>query len=197
MSFIPSDFEAYFGGQWVAEHGQNGKSPSNSGVDSLISNLRAEVSRLGRDGRWQPQTGQGNPLVCSSIQALARGHHNTNKEQQHVAKAAKPWTHSDILAAVEHIDAALKTAKGMLALLLHRDVTILCLLWETHCRGANAGSFRRANLRDQAGNPPGCKAKSGHAQVHMQHTAHPQPRDQEAQYSANERNVFRDNYPVF
>jgi hypothetical protein len=35
-TFIPGDFEAYFGGQWVHQHCRDGKLPSNSSVDSLI-----------------------------------------------------------------------------------------------------------------------------------------------------------------
>lgn len=39
----------------------------------------------------------------------------------------------------------------MQALLLIRDATILCLLWETHSRGDNAGKWRVANLLTAAG----------------------------------------------
>jgi hypothetical protein len=58
-TFIPGDFESYFGGQWVHQHCQAGKLPSNSSVDSLISNLGIEVSLLGREGRWSQLNGQG------------------------------------------------------------------------------------------------------------------------------------------
>jgi hypothetical protein len=50
---IPGDFEAYFAGTWIHVHGKAGQLPSNSSVDTLISNLRLEIKLLSREGAWR------------------------------------------------------------------------------------------------------------------------------------------------
>ena len=51
LDFRPADFEAYLAG-WLQSHGRGGKPPSGTTVRRLISNVRGEVSMLGREGPW-------------------------------------------------------------------------------------------------------------------------------------------------
>jgi hypothetical protein len=93
----------------------------------------------------------GNPMYSSGITQMKRGHHKANQQQHNTPLAAKPWTRGDVGAAVNQLEEALKGSAGMQALTIYRDAVILCLLWETHSRGDNAGKWRMANLRDAAG----------------------------------------------
>lgn len=63
LTCIPADFEAYFAGPWSDAHGKTGKLPSNSSVDTLVSNISIEISLLGREGRWHQQTRQGKRQI--------------------------------------------------------------------------------------------------------------------------------------
>jgi len=60
---IPGDFEAYFAGTWMRAHGKAGQLPSNSSVDTLISNLRLEMKLLGRESAWREVENTGEELL--------------------------------------------------------------------------------------------------------------------------------------
>lgn len=86
-----------------------------------------------------------------AIIQLQRGHHRANRVQHVRPQSAVPWTEIDVVAVVRSMSDRLATADGAYKLALYRDITIVCLLWETQSRGSNAGSWRTANLRDSTG----------------------------------------------
>ena len=63
FDFRPADFEAYLAG-WLQAHGPRRKPPSSPTVKRLISNVRGEVSMLGREGPWAA-TGTGEQFAPS------------------------------------------------------------------------------------------------------------------------------------
>ena len=83
FDFRPVDFEAYLAG-WLQTRCQGRKPPSGNTVKRLISNVRGEVSMLGREGPWAASgTGEWSfPHECkvATWGARWRGFHSKRRE---------------------------------------------------------------------------------------------------------------------
>jgi len=69
-------------------------------------------------------------------------------------KSALPWSLGTVEALVAYLKQAIKEPSGLPLLLLHRDLLIVTLLWNTSSRGANAGSWRLENIKLPTGRVP-------------------------------------------
>jgi hypothetical protein len=64
------------------------------------------------------------------------------------------WNLNKVLGLVLHLQKAILEADSMTLLLLHRDLLIVTLLWNTCSRGPNAGSWRLENIKFPSGKLP-------------------------------------------
>ena len=91
--------------------------------------------------------GSGNPMRSVEVSNLKRGHAKDCRNRGYRQRSARPWAEDDLLAVMAHQGARIAAASGMQQLLLYRDALLLSILWPTRACGANAGSFRLANVR--------------------------------------------------
>jgi hypothetical protein len=100
----------------------------------------------------------GNPFKSEQVTSLKSGHHSLSRAAGYQQLSAVPWTLADFHAVVDHLEFTASSLLGggqeaIPLLLIRRDLLLLTILWESMCRGANAGSFRMANLRLLTGAP--------------------------------------------
>jgi hypothetical protein len=92
------------------------------------------------------------------VTILKSGHHGLSRAAGYQQVSAVPWTLAEIHAVVDRLESTASSLLGggqeAIPLLLNwRDLLLLTILWESICRGANAGSFRMASLRLLIGAP--------------------------------------------
>lgn len=90
-------------------------------------------------------------MRSKDVLRLRQGHANLAKSQGYRRKSAMPWSEEDVRITLEHLQGIADGSDGMARGLALRDGVMLSLLWETQCRGANAGAWRLENLRLPSG----------------------------------------------
>jgi hypothetical protein len=85
-------------------------------------------------------------MRSSLVNSFRKAHAHRAKLGGYKKKSALPWSEQDVLRLVAYLEQQIKEADGLGLLLLHRDLLIITLLWQTCSRGVNAGSWRLANI---------------------------------------------------
>lgn len=83
--------------------------------------------------------------ICAVITRLKQEHHNLNKRLSLRPVAATPWSEEEGLIA--HMLGELASCEDKVEkLLLHQDILLILLVWQTQSRGAYACSWRLRNI---------------------------------------------------
>ena len=86
-------------------------------------------------------------MGSAHIQRLQQGYLRRLKEQQVSPTAARPWEEREVIGLVRSLEQEMSRVAGAELVAAIRDAFLVTVMWETQCRGANAGSWRLENLR--------------------------------------------------
>lgn len=115
-----------------------------------MAGLKSHLSTsevLGRTGKWNATTQQGNPSLEPLITRLTKGYKAAAEDQAYQQKGAVPLTEAEIKQLLQYLQAQQANSSGINKQLYLRDGLAISTLWQTTTRGFNAGGIRLANIR--------------------------------------------------
>ena len=143
---IPEDILVYITEDYLVNHAgavvPGGLIVAPGSLSAMVSHLRSEMERRGRDGPWNRATLAGNPLKSPVIYEFMAGYgkhaHNLGFAQQ----SAVPMSLDDIKMLLGGYSVEINTAADCQQspaskALMARDACAICLAWHSHLRGAD------------------------------------------------------------
>jgi hypothetical protein len=85
------------------------------------------------------------------IQKVQQGYLKRLKGVGVQATAAHPWKERQVVELLQFFNAEMARVEGAEQVVVIRDAFLVTSMWETQCRGVNAGSWRLENLRVPGG----------------------------------------------
>ena len=138
----PEDILVYITEDYLVNHAgaevHGGLIVAPGSLSAMVSHLRSEMERRGRDGPWIPATHAGNPLKSPAIHEFMAGYSKHVHILGFAQQSAVPMSLDNLNTllggyCIEINSVADCTSKALLA----RDACAICLAWHTHLRGAD------------------------------------------------------------
>ena len=120
-------------------------------VSSFLSYLRQLFRMWGRDLRWNPETGLGNPVDSYEVECFASGFGKENRDKGVTTQGATPWGFEKLCPLFQHLDG--ETLPAFNQRILLRDIAVLNLAALTGKRGQDVGHAYVGDLISAAGVP--------------------------------------------
>ena len=136
---------AYLGGKTVVGR------KCHQTVSSFLSYLRQLFRMWGRDLRWNPETGLGNPVDSYEVECFTSGFGKENRDKGATTQGATPWSFEKLCPLFQHLDSERLPAYNQRIVL--RDIAVLNLAVMTGKRGQDVGHAYVGDLVSAAGVP--------------------------------------------
>jgi integrase len=150
LDCTPDDVLVYITAHWLPGHsGRQSSEPGPSAVKSHLSLLSGALARVGREGRYNALTGEGNPCACSWVEDYRKGYQRQQMLAGYQEVSAVPLTEAKYEALVRYLWREISRAAGALAVMvLLRDLLVVLLLWQTAQRGHDVGKLGLGDFVD-------------------------------------------------